>query len=172
VPRQEPGGGTIRAWRGMGDYRVASPILYEGRRRLALRHRSGAIGYPRSGGTAPLPSAPLPRLRLRRRRCRSGRLARSAACPTKTRLANIRGPSSEESGTPHRFRFASYANPSEFRTSEISQRGSPPSATPVAYRCSPPSHSRTLSPDYSRSRVSLMNKGNVILSGRSQCAGF
>lgn len=28
------------------------------------------------------------------------------------------------------------------------------------------------SPDYSRSRVSLMNKGNVILSGRSQCAAF
>ena len=28
-----------------------------------------------------------------------------------------------------------------------------------------------LSPDYSRSRASLMNKGNVILSGWSQCAG-
>jgi hypothetical protein len=32
--------------------------------------------------------------------------------------------------------------------------------------------SRCPNPDYSRSRVSLMNKGNVILSGRSQCAGF
>jgi hypothetical protein len=30
----------------------------------------------------------------------------------------------------------------------------------------------TANPDYSRSRVSLMNTGNVILSGRSQCAGF
>jgi hypothetical protein len=27
------------------------------------------------------------------------------------------------------------------------------------------------SPDYSRSRASLMNRGNVILSGRSKCAG-
>jgi hypothetical protein len=26
----------------MGDHRVASPIIYEGQRRLALRHRSGA----------------------------------------------------------------------------------------------------------------------------------
>src|SRR5919112_482761 len=43
VLRQEPGGETIRAWRGMGDPRVASSILYEGRRRLALRHRSGAM---------------------------------------------------------------------------------------------------------------------------------
>jgi hypothetical protein len=30
---------------------------------------------------------------------------------------------------------------------------------------------RQLSPDYSRSRASLMNKGRVILSDRSQCAG-
>src|ERR671921_1109280 len=29
----------------------------------------------------------------------------------------------------------------------------------------------TFSPDYSRSRASLMNRGNVILSGRSKCAG-
>jgi len=28
--------------RGMGDSRVASPIIYEGRRWLALRHRTGA----------------------------------------------------------------------------------------------------------------------------------
>jgi hypothetical protein len=40
----------IGARRGTGDPRVASPIIYEGRRRLALRHRGGAIGYPRSGG--------------------------------------------------------------------------------------------------------------------------
>src|SRR5215211_5848535 len=96
VLREEPEGGTIRAWRGMGDSRVASPILYEGQRRLALRHRSGAIGYPRSGGTAPLLDARLPRPRLHRRRCRSGRQGRRAACPTRTRLAKIRGPSSEE----------------------------------------------------------------------------
>src|SRR5919112_3369187 len=36
----------------------------------------GAIGYPRSGGRAPLPDARLPRPRLRRRRCRLGRPAR------------------------------------------------------------------------------------------------
>jgi hypothetical protein len=61
-----------------------------------------------------------------------------AECPTRTRLANIAGPSSEESGVPHLFRFASYASPSEFRTSEISQRGLQPSLTPVASR--PPPH--------------------------------
>src|SRR5829696_646870 len=38
----------IEAWRGTGDPRVASPIIYEGRRRLALRHRSGA--KRRAGG--------------------------------------------------------------------------------------------------------------------------
>jgi hypothetical protein len=36
VLRQEPGGRTIRAWRGMGDPRVASPIRCEGQRRLGL----------------------------------------------------------------------------------------------------------------------------------------
>ena len=66
----------IRAWRGMGDRQVASPIFYKGQRSLALRHRSGAIGYPRSGGTAPLPDARLPGPRLRQIRCRSGRPAR------------------------------------------------------------------------------------------------
>ena len=66
----------IGAWRGTGDPRVASPIIYKGQRSLALRHRSGAIGYLRSGGMAPLPSARLPRPRLRQIRCRSGRLAR------------------------------------------------------------------------------------------------
>jgi hypothetical protein len=30
---------------------VASPILYKGQRRLALWHWTGAIGYPRSGGS-------------------------------------------------------------------------------------------------------------------------
>jgi hypothetical protein len=29
----------IRAWRGTGDPRVASPIIYKGQYRLALRHR-------------------------------------------------------------------------------------------------------------------------------------
>ena len=38
---------------------------------------------------------------------------------------NIKGPSSDKSGVPHRARYASYANPSMFRTPEISQRGSP-----------------------------------------------
>ena len=33
----------------MGDSRVASPILYEGQRRLALRHRSGAIRAAAAG---------------------------------------------------------------------------------------------------------------------------
>src|SRR5215212_8039011 len=41
------------------------------------------------------------------------------------RLANITGQSSEESGVPHQPRLASYANLSELRTPEISQRGSP-----------------------------------------------
>jgi hypothetical protein len=32
----------MEAWRGTGDPRVASPIIYKGQRRLALRHASGA----------------------------------------------------------------------------------------------------------------------------------
>ena len=39
----------IEAWRGTGDPGVASPIIYEGRHRLAMRHRSGAkrrVGTP------------------------------------------------------------------------------------------------------------------------------
>jgi len=32
----------MEAWRGTGDPRVASPIIYEGRRRLALQHSTGA----------------------------------------------------------------------------------------------------------------------------------
>ena len=108
-----------------------------------MAYRGGAIGYSRSGGRAPLPSAPLPRPRLRRRRCRSGRPARRAACPTRTRFANITGPSSEESGASHRFRFALYVTPSEFRISDISQRGSPPFAPPVGFGCLPSAHSRT-----------------------------
>src|SRR5215213_10727303 len=94
VLREEPGGGTIRAWRGMRDSRVASPILYEGQRRLALRHRSRAIGCPRSDGTAPLPDARLPRPRLHRRRCRSRRptrpCRRGGECPHWLPLDGIR----------------------------------------------------------------------------------
>jgi hypothetical protein len=39
----------MEAWRVTGDPGVASPIIYKGRRRLALRHRSGAkrrVGTP------------------------------------------------------------------------------------------------------------------------------
>jgi hypothetical protein len=49
----------------------------------------------------------------------------------------ITGPSSAESGVRHRLRFASYANASELRASEISQRGSPLPAPPVAFRSLP-----------------------------------
>jgi hypothetical protein len=54
VLRPEPGGGTIRAWRGMGDYRVASPILYEGQRRLALatQERDRRLSAQRRQATA------------------------------------------------------------------------------------------------------------------------
>ena len=45
---------------------------------------------------------------------------------------------------PHRLTFALYATPSEFRTPEISQRGSPPFAHPVAFRCPPPPRRRPL----------------------------
>ena len=46
--RQEPAGGTIRAWRGMGDHRVASPIVCEGHSAgLDLRNRTGAKQRPR-----------------------------------------------------------------------------------------------------------------------------
>ena len=59
VLRPEPPGGTISAWRGMGDPRVASPIVLEGQRRLGL-DRSGTIGYPRSGSMeGPRRSRPL-----------------------------------------------------------------------------------------------------------------
>src|SRR5215213_3354546 len=34
-------GGMIGAWRGTGDPRVASPIIYKAQRGLAVRHRSG-----------------------------------------------------------------------------------------------------------------------------------
>jgi len=54
-----------------------------------------------------------------------------------TRLANITGPSSDRSGASHRFRFASYANSGELRTSEISQRGSQLPVSPVAFRPPP-----------------------------------
>jgi hypothetical protein len=63
--------------------------------------------------------------------------ARRAGCPTRTGFANIMGSSSGESGAPHRFRFASYANASVFRTPEVSQRGSPLHAPPVAFRSLP-----------------------------------
>src|SRR5215207_6417547 len=42
----------MEAWRGTGDPRVASPIIYEGRRRLALQHSTGAerrAGAPHRG---------------------------------------------------------------------------------------------------------------------------
>src|SRR5215218_2135531 len=61
----------------------------------------------------------------------------SPICQTDLRLANITGPSADRSGMPHRFRFALYANLSEFRTPEISQRGSPPPEPPVAFRSCP-----------------------------------
>ena len=43
---------------------------------LALPHRTQGLGYPRSGGKAPLLDARPPRPRLRRRQCRLGRPAR------------------------------------------------------------------------------------------------
>jgi hypothetical protein len=63
---------------------------------------------------------------------------RCAECPTRSRLANIAGPSSDKGGVPHRFGIAYHANTSEFRTPDISQRGSPPFASPVALRSLPP----------------------------------
>jgi hypothetical protein len=63
--------------------------------------------------------------------------ARRAECPARTRLANITGPASDRSGVPHRFRYASYANPRGFRIPEIWQRGPPP-APPVELRSLPP----------------------------------
>jgi hypothetical protein len=76
------------------------------------------------------------------------------------RLANITGPpcrvSHEDQAREHYgsiilrqmqrssgFRHASYANPSRFRTPEISQRGSPPLAPPVALESLPPAQART-----------------------------
>ena len=61
-----------------------------------------------------------------------------AECHTRPRLANMTRPSSDRGGVPHRFRLTSYANPSEFRTREISQRGSQPSVVPVAFQSPPP----------------------------------
>src|SRR5215212_1855745 len=43
----------------------------------------------------------------------------------RTRLANIIGPSFDRSDVPHRFRYASYANPREFRTQKIRSEGRP-----------------------------------------------
>jgi hypothetical protein len=69
--------------------------------------------------------------------------AHRAECPSRTRLANITGPSSEESGVPHRSRLASYANPSEFRTPAIfsggcsllwSQSRSGPCPCPISHK--------------------------------------
>jgi hypothetical protein len=63
--------------------------------------------------------------------------ARRAECSTRATLANITGPSSDRSSVSSGFRYASYANPGEFRISEISQRGSQPSVAPVALRSLP-----------------------------------
>src|ERR671911_2162856 len=61
----------------MGDPRAGRPPFdVKVSAGLALPHRTRAIGYPRSDGTAALPDARLPRPRLRRRRCRLGRPAR------------------------------------------------------------------------------------------------
>ena len=45
----------MEAWRGTGDPRVASPIIYKTQRGLALRHRTG--GY----AGCELPRIPIPR---------------------------------------------------------------------------------------------------------------
>ena len=63
--------------------------------------------------------------------------ARRAECSTRATLANITGPSSDRSSVSSGFRYASYANPGEFRIPEISQRGSQPSVAPVALRSLP-----------------------------------
>jgi hypothetical protein len=51
---------------------------------------------------------------------------------------NVSERNCKRSDVPTEFCFALYANPSEFRTSEISQRGSQPSVAPVALRSLPP----------------------------------
>jgi len=54
------------------------------------------------------------------------------------RLANATGISSDRSSAAFEFEYANDAKPSEFRTPEISQRGSPPYAPPLAFRPLPP----------------------------------
>jgi len=54
------------------------------------------------------------------------------------RLANFADPSSDRNGVPHLSRFALYANPSEFQTPEISQRGLRTLLAPVGLGCPPP----------------------------------
>ena len=40
----------MEAWRGTGDSRVASPIIYKAQRRLALQYRFGTERRPESHG--------------------------------------------------------------------------------------------------------------------------
>jgi hypothetical protein len=49
--------------------------------------------------------------------------ARRAECPTRTRVANISGPSSHRSSVPHRFGVAYDANPSGFQTQRFRSEG-------------------------------------------------
>jgi hypothetical protein len=66
--------------------------------------------------------------------------------------ANITGPSPDRSSVPQRLRVAYDANASEFRIPEISRRGSPPLAPPVAFRCPPPPDRRLPRSDISDHR--------------------
>jgi hypothetical protein len=61
-----------------GDPRVASPILYEGQRRLALRHRTGAMGRFWLVWTKTMqdPVYGLPRISLPRTRVNKGKKGR------------------------------------------------------------------------------------------------
>jgi hypothetical protein len=49
--------------------------------------------------------------------------ARLAGCPTRSRVANITGPSSHRSSVPHRFGVASYATPSGFQSQRFRSEG-------------------------------------------------
>src|SRR5829696_6685559 len=78
------------------------------------------------------------------------------------------------------FRHASYANPSELRTPEISQRGSPPPVAPVAFRSLPPPPAvvrvgTTTSKSYIRAPCSLRSSARERRGGqgaRSFTEGF
>jgi hypothetical protein len=49
--REEPAGGTIRAWRGTGDHRVGPPLSAKVSSGVTLRHRIGAMHN--AGGELP-----------------------------------------------------------------------------------------------------------------------